>query len=269
MPDIAERIVYMDYAATTPVDPRVAAAMAECLTLDGSFGNASSTGHRPGAAARRRVEEAREQVAQLIGAEPASIVWTSGATESNNLAILGAARYHRDRGTHVITAKTEHKAVLDPCRQLEKEGFRVTYLRPDRYGIVAPDQVAEALTPDTVLVSIMHVNNEIGVIQDIEAIGRSCRERDVLLHVDGAQSVGKIPVDCRFPARRSAVLHGAQVLRAQGQWCALRSASAAPRARAAHVRRRAGGRRAIRNSRHPPDRRARRGVCDCERGTRE
>ncbi len=194
MPDIAERIVYMDYAATTPVDPRVAAAMAECLTLEGSFGNASSTGHRPGAAARRRVEEARGQVAQLVGAEPASIVWTSGATESNNLAILGAARYHRDRGTHVITAKTEHKAVLDPCRQLEKEGFRVTYLRPDRYGIVAPDQVAEALTPDTVLVSIMHVNNEIGVIQDIEAIGRSCREREVLLHVDGAQSVGKIPV---------------------------------------------------------------------------
>ncbi len=195
MPDMAERIVYMDYAATTPVDPRVAAAMAECLTLDGIFGNASSTGHRAGAAARQRVEEARGQVAQLIGAEPASIVWTSGATESNNLAILGAARFLRDRGTHVITAKTEHKAVLDPCRQLEKEGFRVTYLRPDRHGIVAPDQVTEALTADTVLVSIMHANNEIGVIQDIEAIGRSCRERGVLLHVDGAQSVGKMPVD--------------------------------------------------------------------------
>jgi cysteine desulfurase len=190
-----ERIVYMDYAATTPVDPRVAAALAECLTLDGSFGNASSTGHSAGLAARRRVEEAREQVAQLIGAEPASIVWTSGATESDNLAILGAARFLRDRGTHVITAKTEHKAVLDPCRQLEKEGFRVTYLRPDRHGIVAPDQINEALTADTVLVSIMHVNNEIGVIQDIEAIGRACRERGVLLHVDGAQSVGKIPVD--------------------------------------------------------------------------
>jgi cysteine desulfurase len=190
-----ERIVYMDYAATTPVDPRVAAALAQCLTLDGSFGNASSTGHSAGLAARRRVEEAREQVAQLIGAEPASVVWTSGATESNNLAILGTARFLRDRGTHVITAKTEHKAVLDPCRQLEKEGFRVTYLRPDRHGIVAPDQINEALTADTVLVSIMHVNNEIGVIQDIEAIGRACRERGVLLHVDGAQSVGKIPVD--------------------------------------------------------------------------
>jgi cysteine desulfurase len=195
MSDTAERAVYMDYAATTPVDPRVAAAMAECLTLDGSFGNASSTGHRPGAAARRRVEEAREQAAQLIGAEPAGIVWTSGATESNNLAILGAARFLRDRGTHVITAKTEHKAVLDPCRQLEKEGFRVTYLRPDRYGIIAPEQVTESLTPDSILVSIMHVNNEIGVVQDIGAIGSSCRERGVLLHVDAAQSVGKIPVD--------------------------------------------------------------------------
>jgi cysteine desulfurase len=195
MRDSTERVVYMDYAATTPVDPRVAEAMAGCLTLDGTFGNASSSGHVPGVAARRRVEEAREQVAQLIGAEPAEIVWTSGATESNNLAILGAARFHRDRGRHVVTAKTEHKAVLDPCRQLEKEGFSVTYLRPDRFGIVAPEQVVDALTPDTVLVSLMHVNNEIGVVQDIETIGRACREREVLLHVDAAQSVGKIPVD--------------------------------------------------------------------------
>jgi cysteine desulfurase len=195
MRDSTERVVYMDYAATTPVDPRVAEAMAGCLTLDGTFGNASSSGHVPGVAARRRVEEAREQVAQLIGAEPAEIVWTSGATESNNLAILGAARFHSDRGRHVVTAKTEHKAVLDPCRQLEKEGFSVTYLRPDRFGIVAPEQVVDALTPDTVLVSLMHVNNEIGVVQDIETIGRACREREVLLHVDAAQSVGKIPVD--------------------------------------------------------------------------
>jgi cysteine desulfurase len=185
----------MDYAATTPVDPRVAEAMTECLTLDGIFGNASSTGHTPGIVARRRVEEAREQVARLIGAEPTEIVWTSGATESNNLAILGAARFYRDRGAHVVTAKTEHKAVLDPCRQLEKEGFRVTYLRPDRCGIVAPEQIVEALTPETILVSLMHVNNEIGVVQDINAIGRACREREVLLHVDAAQSVGKIPVE--------------------------------------------------------------------------
>ncbi|HZF25871.1 MAG TPA: IscS subfamily cysteine desulfurase [Steroidobacteraceae bacterium] len=197
MRDSAQRPVYMDYAATTPVDARVAAAMAECLVLEGSFGNASSTGHSFGAEARRRVESARAEVAQLIGAEPAEIVWTSGATESNNLAILGAARFRRDRGLHVITSKTEHKAVLDPCRQLEKEGFRVTYLRPDRCGIIAPEQLAEALRADTVLVSIMHVNNEVGVIQHIEAIGRLCRERGVLLHVDAAQSVGKIPVDVR------------------------------------------------------------------------
>ena len=197
MADQSQRVVYMDYAATTPADPRVAAAMAECLTLDGCFGNPSSTGHSIGAHARRRVEEARAQVAQLIGAEVAEITWTSGATESNNLAILGAARYRRDRGAHVITAKTEHKAVLDPCRQLEKEGFRVTYLRPDGFGIVAPQQVADALASDTVLVSLMHANNEIGVVQDIAAIGMLCRERGVLLHTDAAQSVGKIPVDVR------------------------------------------------------------------------
>jgi cysteine desulfurase len=195
MRDPAARPVYLDYAATTPVDPRVAAAMAECLALDGAFGNPSSTGHSFGVEARQRVEHAREQVAELINAEPAEIVWTSGATESNNLALLGAARFRRDRGLHIVTAKTEHKAVLDPCRQLEKEGFRVTYLRPDSLGIVAPEQVAAALSADTVLVSIMHVNNEIGVVQDIAALGRLCREREVLLHVDAAQSVGKIPVD--------------------------------------------------------------------------
>lgn len=189
--------IYMDYAATTPVDPRVAAAMAECLALDGVFGNPSSTGHSFGIEARRKVEGARGQVARLIGAEPEEIIFTSGATESNNLAILGAARYRRDHGTHIITAKTEHKAVLDPCKQLEKEGFRVTYLRPDRFGIVAPEQVANALSPTTVLVSLMHVNNEIGVVTDIESIGRLCRERGVLLHADAAQSVGKIPVDVR------------------------------------------------------------------------
>lgn len=197
MSDRSQRVVYMDYAATTPVDPRVAAAMAECLTLDGCFGNPSSTGHSIGTAARRRVEEARAQAAQLIGAEVTEITLTSGATESNNLAILGAARFRRDRGAHVITSKTEHKAVLDPCRQLEKEGVRVTYLRPDQLGIIAPQQVAAAFAPDTVLVSLMHANNEIGVIQDIASIGRLCRERGVLLHSDAAQSVGKIPVDVR------------------------------------------------------------------------
>lgn len=189
----------MDYAATTPVDPRVAQVMSECLTLEGCFGNASSTGHAFGSQARARVEKARQQVAALLKCEPAAIVWTSGATESDNLAILGAARHNARTGGesagHIVTVRTEHKAVLDPCKQLEKEGFRVTYLKPDAQGIVSPAQVAEALAPDTLLVSVMHVNNEIGVIQDIAAIGRLCRARDVLFHVDAAQSAGKLPID--------------------------------------------------------------------------
>lgn len=193
------RAVYMDYAATTPVDPRVAAAMAECLTLEGCFGNASSTGHAFGAAARARVEKARVQVAALLHCESQAIVWTSGATESDNLAILGAARFNAPLnphgGRHLVTARTEHKAVLDPCKQLEREGFEVTYLKPDANGVVTREQVAEALRPQTVLVSLMHVNNEIGVIQDVAAIGRMCRERGALFHVDAAQSVGKLPID--------------------------------------------------------------------------
>jgi cysteine desulfurase len=193
------RAVYMDYAATTPVDPRVAAAMAECLTLDGCFGNPASTGHAFGSAARGRVETARKQVAALLNCEPPAIVFTSGATESDNLAILGAARFNAPLnahgGRHIITARTEHKAVLDPCKQLEKEGFEVTYLKPAADGVVTPTQVAEALQPRTVLVSLMHVNNEIGVIQDVAAVGRLCRERGVLFHVDAAQSAGKLPID--------------------------------------------------------------------------
>jgi cysteine desulfurase len=191
--------IYMDYAATTPVDPRVAQAMMECLTLEGCFGNPSSTGHSFGSQARARVEKARQQVAALLKCEPTAIVWTSGATESNNLSILGAARYNARTGAgsagHIVTSRTEHKAVLDPCKQLEKEGFRITWLKPDAQGIVSPAQVAEALAPDTLLVSLMHVNNEIGVIQDIAAVGRLCRERAVLFHVDAAQSAGKLPID--------------------------------------------------------------------------
>ena len=185
----------MDNAATTPVDPRAAAALAECLTADGCFANPSSTGHAPGNAARARVEKARAQVAALIGAEPQAIVWTSGATESNNLALFGVARAQRDRGRHIVTSRTEHKAVLDPCKQLEKEGFEVTYLKPESDGIVTPDAVAAALRKDTLLVSLMHANNEIGVIQDVGAVGRLCRERGVLLHVDAAQSAGKTRIN--------------------------------------------------------------------------
>lgn len=187
--------VYLDYAATTPVDPRVAERMIECLLPGGEHGNPSSAGHAFGHRARALVEKARAQVAASIGARPENIVWTSGATESDNLAILGVARFHADRGRHLVSARTEHKAVLDPLKQLEHEGFEVTYLKPDSHGLVQPEQVAAALRSDTQLVSLMHVNNEIGVIQDIGAVGRLCRERGVLLHVDAAQSVGKVPID--------------------------------------------------------------------------
>jgi cysteine desulfurase len=190
------RPVYLDHAATTPVDPRVAAAMAQCLTAEGEFGNPASVSHSYGDAAGALVETARAQVAAGVGATPAEVVWTSGATEANNLAIFGVAQYYREQGRHIITARTEHKAVLDPCRELERRGWRVTYLAPDSGGVIHPDQVAAALQADTVLVSIMHVNNEIGVIQDIAAIGAVCAKHGgARLHVDAAQSVGKIAID--------------------------------------------------------------------------
>jgi cysteine desulfurase len=192
---MSERVVYLDNAATTAVDPRVATAMAACLAEQSAQGNPSSSGHAYGAAARTRVEAARAQVAALIHAEPAALVWTSGATESNNLAILGVMRFAPEPHRHVVTARTEHKSVLDPCRQLEREGCQVTYLKPDSDGVVHPGQVAEAFQAHTRLVSIMHVNNETGVLQDVGAIGRLCRERGVLLHVDAAQSAGKTPID--------------------------------------------------------------------------
>lgn len=187
--------IYLDYAATTPVDPRVAERMIECLLPTGAHGNPSSAGHEFGRRARTLVEKARAQVAAAIGARSENIVWTSGATESDNLAILGAARFHADRGRHVVSAKTEHKAVLDALKQLEREGFEVTCLKPDAQGLVHPDQVKEAVRSDTQLVSLMHVNNETGVIQDVGAIGQFCRERGVLFHVDAAQSAGKLPLD--------------------------------------------------------------------------
>src|SRR5271170_1263956 len=188
--------VYLDYAATTPVDPRVAAAMAQCLTAEGEFGNPASASHSYGDAAAELVETARAQVAATVGAAPEEVVWTSGATEANNLAIFGVAQYYREQGRHIVTARTEHKAVLDPCRELERRGWRVTYLAPDSGGVIHSDQVAAALQADTVLVSIMHVNNEIGVIQDISAIGAICAKHGgARLHVDAAQSVGKIAID--------------------------------------------------------------------------
>jgi cysteine desulfurase len=192
------RPVYLDHAATTPVDPQVAAAMAQCLTAEGEFGNPGSASHSYGDAAAALVETARGRVAAAVGASAAEVIWTSGATEANNLALFGVAEYYRKEGRHIITARTEHKAVLDPCRELERRGWRVTYLAPDHGGLIHPDQVAGALQPDTVLVSIMHVNNETGVIQDIAAIGTLCAQhRGARLHVDAAQSVGKCRLDFR------------------------------------------------------------------------
>ncbi|MET0379928.1 MAG: IscS subfamily cysteine desulfurase [Spongiibacteraceae bacterium] len=187
--------VYLDYAATTPVDPRVAEVMMGCLTRDGVFGNPASRSHIYGWKAEEVVERARRQVADLIHADPREIVWTSGATESNNLAIKGAAQANGERGRHIVTSLIEHKAVLDCCRFLEQGGFEVTYLQPRSDGLILPAQVAAALRNDTVLVSLMHANNEIGTITDIDAIGRLCRERGILFHVDAAQSAGKLPLD--------------------------------------------------------------------------
>ena len=187
--------IYLDYSATTPVDPRVAEKMMQCLTMDGIFGNPASRSHRFGWQAEEAVDIARNQIADLVGADPREIVFTSGATESDNLAIKGAAKFYEKKGKHIITCKTEHKAVLDTCRQLEREGFEVTYLAPQRNGLIDLAELEAAMREDTILVSIMHVNNEIGVIQDIEAIGELCRSKGIVFHVDATQSVGKVPVD--------------------------------------------------------------------------
>lgn len=187
--------IYLDYSATTPVDERVAAKMADYLTVEGGFGNPASRSHSFGWATDDAVKKARAQVAELMNADPKEIVFTSGATESNNLAIKGAAHFYKKKGKHIVTCKTEHKAVLDTCRQLEREGYEVTYLDPEPSGLLDMDKFKAALRDDTVLVSIMHVNNEIGVIQDIAAIGEVCRERKIVFHVDAAQSAGKVPID--------------------------------------------------------------------------
>ena len=186
---------YMDYSSTTPVDPRVAKKMAKYLTMEGDFGNAASRSHYYGWQAEKAVDEARSQVADLVGADPREIVWTSGATESNNLAIKGIANFYHKRGKHIITLKTEHKAVLDTCRQLEREGFEVTYLDPMANGLLDIEEFKSTIREDTILASFMHVNNEIGVIQDLQTIGEICRENKVFFHVDAAQSVGKIEID--------------------------------------------------------------------------
>ncbi|MFT5101602.1 MAG: cysteine desulfurase, partial [Planctomycetaceae bacterium] len=187
--------IYLDYAATTPVDPRVAQKMSECLMAEGNFGNPASRSHKFGWEAEEAVEIARRQVADLINADPREIVWSSGATESNNLAIKGVAQFYHKKGKHIITSKIEHKAVLDTCRHLERSGFEVTYLDPGEEGFISPEKLAAAIREDTTIVSLMHVNNEIGVINDIAALGEVCREHKVFFHVDAAQSAGKIDID--------------------------------------------------------------------------
>ena len=187
--------IYLDYSATTPCDERVAKSMAECLTLQGNFGNPASRSHPFGWKAEEAVEEARRNVAELLGAVPKEIIWTSGATESDNLAIKGAAEFNKKKGKHIITMKTEHKAVLDTCRQLERDGFEVTYMDPMENGLLDIEAFKKEIREDTTVVSIMHVNNEIGVIQDIAAIGAITREKGIIFHVDAAQSPGKVAID--------------------------------------------------------------------------
>ena len=187
--------IYLDYLSTTPVDPRVVEVMSACLSNEGVFGNPASRSHVFGWKAEEAVENARNQVAELINADPREIVWTSGATESDNLAIKGVAHFYHKKGKHIVTSKIEHKAVLDTCRQLEREGYEVTYLDPDEQGLTTPDMVKAALREDTILVSVMHANNEIGVVNDVAGIGEICRDAGVLLHVDAAQGAGKVALD--------------------------------------------------------------------------
>ena len=187
--------IYFDYAATTPVDPRVAEKMIQYLTPTGHYGNPASSSHSFGWEAEEGVNEARANVAALLNANPKEIVFTSGATESDNLAIKGVAHFYHKKGKHIITCKTEHKAVLDSCRQLEREGYEITYLDPQPNGIVPLKTIEDAMRDDTILVSIMHVNNETGIIQDIASIGELCREKGIIFHVDAAQSAGKVEID--------------------------------------------------------------------------
>ena len=190
-----KNLVYFDYAATCPVDPRVAAKMQDCLLIDGTFGNPASRSHEFGWKADEAVEKARLHVANLVNADSREIVWTSGATESDNLAIKGAAKFYKDRGNHIITSKIEHKAVLDPCRQLEREGFEITYLDPDENGVISLENIKKHVKDTTILLSIMHINNELGAVNDIETIGKFTRENNIIFHVDAAQSTGKLPID--------------------------------------------------------------------------
>lgn len=212
--------VYLDYAATTPVDPRVAEVMGKCLTLEGNFGNPASRSYRFGWMAEEAVDVARNQMSDALNCDPREIVFTSGATEANNLAIKGVAQGYKDQGNHIITVNTEHKAVLDTCEYLETQGWSVTYLDVNSDGLITLEQLEQAMQPSTVLVSVMHVNNELGVIQDIKAIGELCRRNNVLFHVDAAQSAGKLPIDLSLlPVDFSRYLHTSFMARKEPARC--------------------------------------------------
>ncbi len=187
--------IYLDYSSTTPIDPRVAEKMMKYMTMDGNFGNPSSRSHSFGWQAEEAVDIARNQIAELVNADSREIVFTSGSTESDNLAIKGVANFYQKKGNHIITCKTEHKAVLDTCFQLERKGFKVTYLSPQNTGLIDLHELEAAIRDNTILVSIMHVNNEIGIIQDISSIGKLCRNQGIFFHVDATQAVGKIPIN--------------------------------------------------------------------------
>lgn len=186
--------IYLDYAATTPLDPKVLKKMIKYLTLSGTFGNSASRSHKFGWEAEEAVDIARNEIADLIGADSREIIFTSGATESNNLAIKGIYEFYKKKKNHILTSQIEHKSVLDTCRYLENKGCTVTYLKPDKNGIFSLNNIKKNISPDTLIISIMHVNNEIGVIQDIKSIGKICQERKIFLHVDATQSIGKIPI---------------------------------------------------------------------------
>jgi cysteine desulfurase len=260
--------IYLDYSATTPVDPRVAAKMIPYLTED--FGNPASRSHPFGWTAEKAVEEAREQVAKLVNCEAKELVWTSGATESINLALKGAANFYKSRGKHLITIKTEHKATLDTMRELERQGFEVTYLDVQPNGLIDLAVLKAALRPDTIVVSVMFVNNEIGVIQDIPAIGEMCRagiagdgKNPIIFHVDAAQATGKVVVDLQAPDMwkgRPDELLGAQDVRAEGHGRALHPPQAPRAARGADARRRPRARIPLGHAADAPDRRHGRSV---------
>ena len=262
--------IYLDYSATTPVDPRVAEKMIPYLVED--FGNPASRSHPYGWAAEKAVELARAEVAALVNADPKEIVWTSGATESDNLAIKGAAQFYQSKGKHLITVKTEHKAVLDTCRELERQGFEVTYLNVREDGLIDLDVLRAAIRDDTTVVSVMMVNNEVGVIQPIAEIGEICRERGIVFHVDAAQATGKVEIDLQKlkvdlmsdrPAEaegRSDVVFRAQDLRPERHWRAVRASQAAGAADRPDARRRPRARHAFGHAGDAPDRRHGRGL---------